>query len=289
MMRCRLAARANAGRERAPQVVDRLARREMHQVHRLPGVAGEVEVARDHQALAERRPAAEAELRSDRARVRVPAARQRLLLAVHGDHAPGDRVVLQRAPHHARRCDRPSVVGEPGGPRVGERAHLRQLRAVLTLRDRSDEPDRNVRLGRGARDAGRAGRSRRRRPARCSASRGSRSSRPQQRPRSRSRSSLRPRDPGVRRCTCGSTNAGASSLPAPPRSRGARSCRARSPICGDHPAVDPHVERSRRRLRPDRARARRGSRCSSLPVRPREHHATPTADSTATGPVVSRS
>ena len=56
-------------------------------MHRLPGVAGEVDVARDHQALAERRPAAEPELGGDGARVRVAAARQRLLLAVDGDHA----------------------------------------------------------------------------------------------------------------------------------------------------------------------------------------------------------
>ena len=86
-MRRRLAARAHAGRLRAPQVLDRLARREVHQVHGLAGVAGEVDVAGDHQALAERRPAADAELGSDRAGVRMSAARQRPLLAVDGDRA----------------------------------------------------------------------------------------------------------------------------------------------------------------------------------------------------------
>ena len=96
----------DAGRVRAAQVLDRLAGREVHQVHRLAGLAGEVEVARDHQALAERRPAAEPELGRDDARMGVAAARERRLLAVHGDRAAGDRVVLERAPHHARRSRR---------------------------------------------------------------------------------------------------------------------------------------------------------------------------------------
>ena len=94
--------RATPRRAARGEMLDRLARGEVHQVHRLPGVAREVDVARDHQALAERRPAAEPELGRDRARVRVAAARERRLLAVDGDRAAGDRVVLQRAPHHAR-------------------------------------------------------------------------------------------------------------------------------------------------------------------------------------------
>ena len=113
---------------------------------RLPGLGGEVDVARDHQALAERRPAAETELGRDRARVRMAAARQRLLLAMDGDRPAGDRVVLQRAAHDARRRDGSAVVGEPDGARVGERAQLGELLARLTLRDRREEADRDMRL-----------------------------------------------------------------------------------------------------------------------------------------------
>ena len=43
--------------------------------------------------------------------------------------------------------DRPAVVGERGGAGVGELAHLGQLRAVLALRDRGHEADRDHGLG----------------------------------------------------------------------------------------------------------------------------------------------
>ena len=127
VVRRRLAAGADACLVRAAQVLHGFARREVHQMNRLPRVAREVDVTRDHQALAERRPAAETELGRDRAGVGMPAPRQRLLLAVHGDHAARDRVVLQRAPHDARGRDRAPVVREAGRARVGERAHLGQL------------------------------------------------------------------------------------------------------------------------------------------------------------------
>ena len=127
MVRRHLTGRADTGAARAAQVVDRLARREVHEVHLLAGVGGEVDVAGDHQALAERRPAADPELGRDRARVRVPAARERLLLAVDGDRPPGERVVLQRAAHHAGSGDRTTVVGEPDGAGVGERSQLCEL------------------------------------------------------------------------------------------------------------------------------------------------------------------
>src|SRR6476660_3261548 len=96
----RLAARTDARLVCAAEVLHRLACGEVHEMDRLPGVACEVDVARDHEALAERRPAAEPELGRNGSRVRVTTARQRLLLAVDGDHAAGDRVVLQRAAHH---------------------------------------------------------------------------------------------------------------------------------------------------------------------------------------------
>ena len=100
-------------------------------MQRLPRVGGERELARDAEALAERRPAAEAELGRDRAHVHVAAARQRRLLAVERERTAGDRVVLERAPHQAGGRDRAAVVGEGGGARVGELAHLGELRALL--------------------------------------------------------------------------------------------------------------------------------------------------------------
>ena len=145
-MRGRLRGRGDARRLRAVQVLDRLARRQVHQMHRPSRLAGEIDVACDHQALAQRRPAADTELRCDRSRVRVAATRQGLLFAVHGDHAPGDGVVLQRAPHHAGVRDRASVVGEARSAGVGKSAHLGQLRSLLAARDRDHEPDRHARL-----------------------------------------------------------------------------------------------------------------------------------------------
>ena len=121
----------------------------MHQVDRPADLAGEGEVARDHQALAERRPRAETELGCDQASVRVPALRERGLLAVDRDRAAGDGAVLQRAAHHARGDDRAPVVGESDGAGVGELAHLRELDSLLLLRDRREEADRHLRLSLG--------------------------------------------------------------------------------------------------------------------------------------------
>ena len=141
-----LAGGPRAVRSGAAQVVDGLARREVHQVHRLARLGGEVDVAGHHQALAERRPAAEPELGRHGAGMGVPATRERRLLAVHGERPAGDRVVLERPAHHASRGDRPAVVGETDRARIGECAHLRQLLAGLPLRDRGEEADRNVRF-----------------------------------------------------------------------------------------------------------------------------------------------
>ena len=63
------------------------------------------------------------------------------------------------------RRDRAAVVGERGGARVGELAHLGQLRALLADRDRGHEADRDLRLVARRGPAGRAGRRSSRRPA----------------------------------------------------------------------------------------------------------------------------
>ena len=150
VVRRRLRRRPDAGSLRAAKMLDRFAGRQVHEVHRLACVAGEVDVTRHHQALTQGRPAADAELCSHRPGVRVTAARQGLLFAVDGDHTAGDGVVLQRAPHHAGVGDRPAVVGEGRRARVGESPHLGQLRSGLAARDRGHEPDRDVRLLGGA-------------------------------------------------------------------------------------------------------------------------------------------
>src|SRR5207245_5024646 len=106
MVRGHLCGRAYAGELGALQGVDRLARGEVHQVHRLAGVGRERELALDAEALAERRPPAETELRRDAPGVDVPAARQRRLLTVQCERAAGDRVVLERAVDQCRRRDR---------------------------------------------------------------------------------------------------------------------------------------------------------------------------------------
>ena len=136
MVRRDLAARLDACVAGAPEQLDRLAGREVHQVQRLAGVAGERELAGDAEALAERRPAAEPELGRDGAHVHVAAAGQARLLAMERQPAAGDRVVLERAPHHAGGRDRLAVVGEGGRAGLGELAHLGELRALVAHRDR---------------------------------------------------------------------------------------------------------------------------------------------------------
>ena len=69
---------------------------------------------------------------------------------MHGDRAPGDRVVLQRPAHDARLVDGTSVVREGHRAGVGERTELGELGAVLALRDRGHEADWDMRLGGGA-------------------------------------------------------------------------------------------------------------------------------------------
>ena len=119
---------------------------------RLLLVRREREIALDHHRLGDRRVAGEAELRRDRALVHVTAARERPLLAVERERAAGRRRVLERAAHQPGRADRNAVVGEGDRARVGELAHLRQLRSVLAARDRGEEADLNLGLAAGGLD-----------------------------------------------------------------------------------------------------------------------------------------
>src|SRR5205085_12225959 len=98
-----LGGRLDAGGLRGLERLDRLARREVEQVDGLALVGGEREVALDHQALGDRRIAAEAELRRDLSLVHVAAARERRLLAVEREPPAGDLRVLERAPHQPGR------------------------------------------------------------------------------------------------------------------------------------------------------------------------------------------
>ena len=68
---------------------------------------------------------------------------------MEGERAAGDGGVLERAPHQTGGDDRAAVVGERRRAGLGKLHHLRQLLAVLTLRDRREEPGRNECLLRG--------------------------------------------------------------------------------------------------------------------------------------------
>src|SRR5215211_5254218 len=94
-------------------------------------IRGEREIALDHQALGDGGIPAEPELRRDRTLVDMAAARERRLLAMSGDRAPGNRVVLESAPHEAGSDDGLPVVRKAGRAGVGELDHLRQLLAPL--------------------------------------------------------------------------------------------------------------------------------------------------------------
>ena len=178
-------------------------------------VGGEREVTRDHRRLGDGRVPADTELGRDRSLVHVRAARQGRILLVERDHAARGRVVLERASHDAGRHDRLAVVREADGAALGELDHLRELSPLLALRDRGQEADRDPcllerqldqRAEHGRRVDDRIGVRHREDgavPAGCGGF-GSRR---------RSSSSSRP---GVRRWTCGSTNAGATSSPSRP-------------------------------------------------------------------------
>ena len=267
-------------------MLDRLARRKMHQVDGLAGVACKIDVACDHQALSERRPTAETELLRHRACMGVPAAGQRLLLAVHGDHPPGDRVVLQRPAHDACRRDRPAVVGEGRRAGVGECPQLGELGAVLALRQRSHEADGDLSLLLRARpqaaqrvrivDHGVGVRDRQDRavPSR-GCSRGARRDR---------LLVLAPRRAEM-------------DVRVDERRRENRPVRLDDSVLvrvqplaelGNHAVVDPHIERRIDTLgRIEQSRTADDDVLGAAAAG--EHHATPTADSTTTGPVVSKS
>ncbi len=151
---------ANPVRLSAAQSVDRLVRRQVHQMQRAALVLGERQVALHHHALGDRRPAADSELGRDRPLVHVPAVGERRVLAVDGQRPVGDRGVLQRAPHQRRRDHGAAVVREADSAFVCELGHLGQLGAGLALGDGGEEADRDLRvdprlLGERAEDRGR--------------------------------------------------------------------------------------------------------------------------------------
>ena len=211
-------------------------------MERLVLVGGEREVALDHHALADRRVAARSRARP-RPRPRGRGRPSRASAPRSGARAAGRWSTRTGAPGASGPAETTgrAVVGEAGGARVGELAHLGQLLAALALRDRGEEADRDLGLAPRGLDQRAERRRRSRPPGRCSASRGSRRSRrPRPRPVPEAIVSSSSR-PGVRRCTCGSTNAGAST----------------SPRAVDD-AVAVRVERSRRAARS--RRRRRGRR-----------------------------
>ena len=286
MMWRHLARDADTGLASAPQVVDRFARREVHQVQRLPGVRGQIDVASDHQALAERRPAAETQLRSGRPCVRMAATRQSLLLAVDRDRASCDRVVLQRAAHQPGGDDGTPVVREADRAGVGERPELRELLTRLPLRDRGEEADGNLRLA-----------------LRSCAQPANRLGLVDDRLRIRHRED-RAVAAGSRRCRSRadcllvlSTRRAQVHVRVDERRHERLARRLDHAMLvrvesltdlRDHAAVDANVEDRIHSLeRVDESRAAHDDVLASDP--PGEHHATPTADSTATGPAVSRS
>ena len=281
----------DAGRERMPQRVDRLARREVQQVDRLLLVArrarGRVRPSRSRPPTGSRRSPSAAETvalvhLARRARASAPrsaAAIRRPVIAWYWS---------------ARRISPGATTGrpssrEPGRARVGELGHLRQLLAELALRDRGQEADRHLRLL--ARGLDQRAEHRRRvddrlgvrhRQDRAVAARGGRS-----RP-ARDRLLVL----AARVCAdgrAGRRTPGASTSPRPSTTRCPFASTFR-PICEITPPSTrtsssssiPRVGSITRALRTTR---------SSCPASAEEHHATSPASSaaTSTGPCVSRS
>ena len=115
-------------------------------MERLPFVRGKGKVAFDHQALRNRRIAREAELGRDCSFVHLAVAGKSRLLAMECDPPPRDGAILQRSPHQPGRRDGHAVVGEARGTCDSELAHLGELRSQLSLGDRREESDRNLRF-----------------------------------------------------------------------------------------------------------------------------------------------
>ena len=187
---------------------------EVLEVHAPILIAGELRVAGDHRGLAHARDPADAERRTDRALVHGAAARERRVLLVQGQHASAQALVLERLAQHARGgTGRPSSV-KPSAPCPAQLGHLSQLDALEAARDRREKPT-------GTR-ASRAAASRSERSSGAESITGSvlgiaitAPNPPAAAARVPvSRSSLCSW-PGLRRCTCGSKNAGSRCLPAP--------------------------------------------------------------------------
>ena len=149
VVRRRLGGDVDAPVARAAHLLDRLLDVQVADVQRPALVLGDAQIAGDHRRLRDGRVAHQAEPRADRALVHVGRARERRVLAVQREHAPGGRRVLQRPPQERRRQHRPAVVGVAAGAVVGELAERGQLLAELPERDRSQEAHAHARIDRG--------------------------------------------------------------------------------------------------------------------------------------------
>ena len=196
-------------------------------MHAAAPVGREREVARDHHRLADRRPAAEAELGR---RPSPRACGRRAMSDGSSQWSASGRPVIALY-WSARRISPADATGTPSSvnataPASASSRHLGQLLAALAPRDRGHEADRHLGLAsRRVLDS----RAERRGVVddrdRCSASRGSRSSRRRRRRRCRSRSSPRPRGRACAGGRAGRRTPGRARARRR-RPRGARSCRA---------------------------------------------------------------
>ena len=195
-------------------------------------------------------------------------------------------VVLQRPPHHARGRDRASVVGERRSARVCERTQLGELRAVLALRECCHEPDGHLRLRFGARTqaAERVGVVDHRVGVRNGQNRAVAAGRGGS-------------GAGRNRFLVFASRCSEMDVGIDERRCQDQTARVDHPVLvrvqllaelGDDAVVDPHVDR---RVEPFGRVEQTGAADDDVLASGRtgEHQATPTADSTTTGPVVSRS
>ena len=115
--------------------LDAAGRRQVQQVDRRAGEAGQLDVAMDHQLLGDRRPAGHAELAAALPFVHHRPVGQGADLAVLGEHDVEPERVLHRPAHQQRVLHAVAVVGEQAHAGVGELAERRQLLAAAPDRD----------------------------------------------------------------------------------------------------------------------------------------------------------
>src|SRR5262245_45846960 len=104
------------------------------------GLAHESQIARQHDLLTRRRPAAQAKQSRDGALVHYAGANEIFVLAMLDERQAQWRGVLHRQPHHAPAAHRPPIVGEGDRAGLGQFHHLGQLAPLLAARDRRDGP-----------------------------------------------------------------------------------------------------------------------------------------------------